>query len=388
MKNFIKRSLTFMLTVLCLASMSMTAFATEVKPTGDCRLTFSVTDKTNGIFIDEITITLMNLSTNVEYNYTVTSLDYLFGTTVDGSVKQGEYNIALNYPSKGQFAVQNADGTAITSFSANNNAHTFDWVVVSNEGEDAAKPQTNSSETKANEFIAKTDNAEADEAWNTFMDSVSVLETDDKYAAILKFYETTKDVYARNYEKVVASGKAEDYLNMTSFEKFVWYTTYVTPVMATTYSDYDTYFGTVDKWNSNVVGEAFNLLKNQKATEQAEAYKTLMEWQYNYFKENASIYNFMTGQSSKEENSTLETVSPDSANGNDGDPTDEEIQSLIDEENKSNKDAEKEKGIWSDTADLIKGNAFTIAILLILVGATIGVIIYRKRKTIDDDSNE
>ena len=399
MKNLVKKISTFMLIIFCCMSVCLTAFASEVKPVNepegkDCRLTFSVKDKTNGIFIDELKITLMDLNTNVEYNYIMTSADYLFGITVGGNVKQGNYNIALNYASKEQFTVQNADGTAINSFNADSEAHTFDWVVVSKSGGETTQKST--TEIKAGEYVAKTSNEEADKVWNTFLESVAILETDSKYETVMKFYETTKNNYARNYVKVCEGKTEDDYLKMTPFERFLWYSTYVTPVMTTTYGDYDSNFGSIGKWNSSVVGQAYHLLKNQRATEQAEAYKTLMEWQYNYFIANGSMYNFITGKSSIEENSKLEKVSPDSANGKDKDPSKEdiqslleetgiskeEIQSLIDEEKNSTK---ADKGIWSDTVTLIKGNAFTIVILLILVGATIGVIIYRKRKAIDDD---
>ena len=67
----------------------------------------------------------------------------------------------------------------------------------------------------------------------------------------------------------------------------------------------------------------------------------------------------------------------------DDDPTKEEIEKLMEEEN-----GDTDKGIWGNTISLIKDNAITIAVLLILVGATIGVVIYRKRKAIDDDKDE
>lgn len=406
MKYFTKKLLTLILVMLCVANMNITAFATEIStsPTsngivGDCHLTFSLTDKTNGIFIDEISITLLNIDTNVEYNYTMTSADYLFGITVSGNVKQGNYSIALSYASKEQFIVQNMDGTDISFFTADSNEHTFNWVVFdknnnknemeTSNGSAELQPQEEeiqgiSSEESASQFITKTDNTDADSVWNNFINNVSVLETDNKYVSIMEYYDNTKENFARNYVKVNQNKTEDDYLNMTPFERFLCYSTYVEPVMATTYSDYDTYFGTIDKWNSNVVGNTYNLLKNQKATEQAEAYKTLMEWQYNYFKENGAIYNFMTGKTSIEENSNLETVSPDSANGNNGDPTDKEIQSLIEKENQSIK-AEKEHGIWSDTLNLIKNNVVTIVILFILIGVAIGIMVYHKRKAIDRD---
>ena len=77
MKNLVKKISTFMLIIFCCMSMCMTAFASEVKPISepdgkDCRLTFSVKDQTKGIFIDELRITLLNLDTNVEYDYYMT----------------------------------------------------------------------------------------------------------------------------------------------------------------------------------------------------------------------------------------------------------------------------------------------------------------------------
>ena len=297
------------------------------------------------------------------------------------------------YASKEQFTVQNADGTAINSFKADSETHTFDWVIVRNSGE--VTPQKSITETKADEYIAKTNNPEADKVWNTFLESVAILETDSKYEVVMKFYETTKNNFARNYVKVCEDKTEDDYLKMTPFERFLWYSTYVTSVLSTTYANYDTYFSSLGKWNSNVVGGAYHLLKNQRATEQAEAYKTLMEWQYNYFIANGSMYNFITGKSSIEENSKLEKVSPDSANGKDKDPSKEDIQSLLEETGISKEEIqsliEEEKnstkadnGTSNDTVSHIKGNAFMITILLILVAATIGVIVYRKSKAISN----
>lgn len=394
MKKVTKRLFTLILVLVCTLSIGMTAFATEAQATeingaADCRLTFKLTDKTNGIFIDEIKITLLNLDTNVEYSYSMSSADYLFGITVGGNVKQGNYSIALSYPSKGQFVINNADGTEIKQFTANSADYTFDWVVASSEsgssntgktsGTSDNATTTQTSET-ANNYVASTSNADADKAWNTFMKSVADIETNSKYSAILNLYKNSSAVYAKDYAKV-CSGKADDYLKYSTFEQFLWYSTYVVPLMATQYSDYETYFESVDKWNANVVGNTYSLLKNQGATDQAEAYKTLMEWQYNYFIKNGAMYNFITGKTSIEDNSSLESVKPDTESGN-GDPTDEEIQKLLDEENGT-----KDAGIWGNFIQLVKDNAITLTILIILVGVTIGVVVYRKRKAIDDDKS-
>ena len=176
MKGITKKIFTLFFTMLCVLSMSITAFAAEVTPTGetgaeDCRLTFSLTDKTNGIFIDEITITLLNNETNLEYTYTMTSADYLFGITVGGNVKQGNYSIALNYASKEQFTVQNADGTPISSFTADSTEHYFNWEVVSN---DSTKNQKMIHKVvrliiiQLRHFCSRHGNEEADALWNHF----------------------------------------------------------------------------------------------------------------------------------------------------------------------------------------------------------------------------
>ncbi len=390
MKGFKKRIITLFLTMLCVLSMSITAFAAEVTPTGetgaeDCRLTFSLTDKTNGIFIDDITITLLNTETNVEYTYTMTSADYLFGITVGGNVKQGNYNIALNYASKGQFTVQNADGTPISSFTADSTAHTFDWEVISNESTTKNDTQENTAtdNTATETFIVDTGNEEADKLWSAFLDSVSIIETDSKYSQILKIVQDTADFNAGYYANITNRSK-DEYLEMTPFEQFLWYSTYILPVNAITSSDYDTYCGTVAKWNANAVGIPYNWLTTYGTSEMADAYRALMEWDYKYFTEHGAVMNFITGKTSLE-NDDLDVLTTEDANGNDGDPTKEEIEELMEEEEKA---TEEDKGIWGDTVSLIKDNAITIAILLILVGATIGVVIYRKRKAIDDDKNE
>lgn len=391
MKGLTKKIITLFLTMLCVLSMSITAFAAEVTPTGetgaeDCRLTFSLTDKTNGIFIDEITITLLNNETNVEYTYTMTSADYLFGITVGGNVKQGNYSIALNYASKEQFTVQNADGTPISSFTADSTEHTFNWEVVSNESTEKPKDDTQSNtannNSTADAFVADTGNEEADALWNAFLDSVSVIETDNKYSQILKVVQDTADFNAGYYEKATNKSK-DEYLQMTPFEQFLWYSTYILPINAITSSDYDTYCGTVAKWNANAVGIPYNWLTTYGTQEMADAYRALMEWDYKYFTEHGAVMNFITGKSSIEENNDLDVLSSEDANGNDDDPTKEEIEKLMEEEN-----GDTDKGIWGNTISLIKDNAITIAVLLILVGATIGVVIYRKRKAIDDDKDE
>ena len=169
-----------------------------------------------------------------------------------------------------------------------------------------AKPSPSSvadnNDSPATAYDAEAIKEEANAAWDAFLEVVSVMETDPAYSTIIKVYENTVTVYSQHYQTVTGKD-AQEYIDLTSFEKFLWYSTYITPaIIDVNTSDYETYFGTLAKWNSNVVGNTYQLLKNQGATEQAEAYKTFMEWQYNFFIEHGMMYNFITQQTSVEEN--------------------------------------------------------------------------------------
>lgn len=405
MRKFLKKAMAVMLAIACLVNINIAGLAAEETGNGvwpDCRLKFVLTDMTNGSFGDEIAITLLNQETYLEYNYTMGSIDYLLGVSVGGNVKQGQYSIALSYPSKDRFTIRNIDGTVIDTFNADSAEYTFEWEVVG-EGEASTAPaQLNSDQPQPEEtmqddaagdtFSAKTGIGEADELWNNFLNLVAEIETNEEHSEILEIVDSGVEFYSGYYEE--ATGRSKDeYAAMTSFERFLWYSTYIMPVIAITSSSYNTYLSSVTKWNTRSVGTPYRMLKSYGTIEMAEAYRELMEWDYYYFMENGAVMNFMTGKTSLE-NDELEVLDASEADGN-GDPTQEEIESLLREEFGGGFEAELEaelgereeadRGIWGNTIALIKDNALTIIILLILAGATVGVIVYRKRKAIDDE---
>lgn len=82
--------------------------------------------------------------------------------------------------------------------------------------------------TETEEAVAVTDEmrAEADSLWNAFLEKVSAIETDSQYASILKVIQDTAEFNAGYYE--TATGRSKDeYLNMSAYEQFLWYSTYV-----------------------------------------------------------------------------------------------------------------------------------------------------------------
>lgn len=379
---------TMLLVVICAAGVKTTISAGEIPagPEGDCRLTFSLTDKTNGIFTDEISVTLLNADTSLEYNYAITSADYLFGITVGGNVKQGTYSIAISYASKeqGQFVVQNADGTDISAFSADSTEHVFEWVICSTESAELSTPGTQEDTEQGDITTGGTGIDEADRLWEAFLEAVAPIESDESYSKILKIVQDTANFNSQYYESTTGNSK-EEYLDMTPFEQFLWYSTYILPVNAINASDYNTYCGTVTNWNSYAVGVPYNWLSTYGTTEMADAYRALMEWDYQYFVEHGTVINFMSGNTALEKDEQETVPSSEEVQSQPEQPAvKENVESAAQEESQSGEE-EAEKGIWDDTLAIIRNSALTIVILLILSGAAIAVTIYRKHKAIDDD---
>lgn len=373
-KRNIMAAMAAMVAILCLVSMGVTAFAEEAGE--ECQITFSVTDKTGGIFVDDIAITLLSDDGALEYTYTMNSVNYLFGTTVSDTIERGNYHIALSFASKGDFSVLNADGTPITSVSLMDAEHAFNWMVVYNGGE---QPQ-GSTQGSADGYIADTGNAEADAVWNAFLEAVAPVETDSEYASILKIVKNTASSCAKYYAKATG-GAAEDYLGMPAFEQFLWYATYVLPVNGIKGGDYDFYCGSETAWISNTVGVPHGWLKSFGSVEMLEAYEALMLWDYHYFLENGTAYNFMAGKSSGENNEIGDVPVQNPTDGPAVTDPPVEPTPPVSEEPTTEED---ETGIWGGTIALIKENAVTIIILLALAGVLGVIIIYRKKKAIDD----
>lgn len=364
MKRFKRNIMTAVVAILCLVSMSMTAFAEGPdKREGECQITFSVTDSTGGLFLDDIAITLLSDDGSLEYTYIMKSANYLSGTTISGTVKPGLYHIALSFASKGDFSVLNADGTKVTSASLMGGEHTFDWVIVYNGGEQAQGGAQGS--------------AEANALWSSFLEAVAPIETDSEYSSVLRIVKNTAKVSARYFAK--ATGRPEeDYLGMSTFEQFLWYTTYVLPVNGIEGGDYNFYCGSETAWLSNTLGVPRGWLGTHGSDEMLDAYDALMLWDYHYFLETGKAYNFIDGQPSEGGNPTEEPTPTDGPA-----VTDPPVEPTPPA---SGNDAgeEDETDIWGGTKALIKKKSLAIVVLLALAGALGGIIIYRKKKNIDD----
>ena len=78
------------------------------------------------------------------------------------------------------------------------------------------------SDVSATAYNAEAIKEEASMAWDAFLEVVSVMETDPAYSTIIKVYENTVTVYSQHYQTVTGKD-AQEYIDLTSFEKFLWY---------------------------------------------------------------------------------------------------------------------------------------------------------------------
>lgn len=353
-----------------------------------CILTFGLKDNTNDNFLEDVDITIFNQDTHREYNYRITSAEYLYEITVIGKIEQGStYNIALSFPSKGEYLIQNEDGSPVAAFFADSDTKVFDWVVVSTaqpeaSAETLAEPvQADLGEAEnADELAVSTENEEADVLFNNYVRLLSRIEYDSDLEIVLDYYEDMASTFGTRYEEQLDKPK-EEFMEYPLIEQILWYDLYVSPLMHINFQNYEYYLADIGKWRSRVADNTYSLLARYDQ-QLADAYMEIMEWQYQHFIDHGSVYNFFTGKTSLEETSMLgATIAATEATKEE--EMLEELRAELLEELKE--EEAEEKGIWGSTIDKLKNNMFTIIILFILVGAVVGVTIYRKRKAIDDE---
>ena len=202
-----------------------------------------------------------------------------------------------------------------------------------------------------------------------------------------RLYSTYVDNGDKSKEEMVAEFEA-----MSNYDRFLWITTYL--FMADNVynglSDQLTYedmvanavcpMGTferrkdIDQWNN--------------ADTVIAAYDKLLHWQADYIAANGSPYNFINNRSYIEEvGGTVDKPKTDE-NIEEQKKKDQEDIAKIQKEIEKEVNKEEEKGIWSDTLDILSSNLITILILFILLGG-LGYVIYLKKKNnYTDDIHE
>lgn len=196
---------------------------------------------------------------------------------------------------------------------------------------DSQKPtETEVAQAGEDSVVTAEMRAEADTLWKNFLDEVSVVETDNKYATILELVGDMAEFQSKYYA-TATNRDADEYVKMSDYEQLLWYSTYILPVNAATCSDYNTYCGSVAKWDSNVVGNAHHWFEKYGTQEMADAYRALMEWDYSFLMQTGSVYNFITGKTSAEENPNYVVLDPARRSAEQAEQAQQEVQQLLEE---------------------------------------------------------
>lgn len=145
-------------------------------------------------------------------------------------------------------------------------------------------------------YTVHTGNKQADAVFNKYLEKASNLIVNEKHATRIISCENFDELYKEYYVKY-GKGTEEEFANMTTFEKILWYELYMLPLCTLVEFSYDSSFATLDIFLDKVCKPIYEQYKSSDI-ELAEAYYEIMEWQYYYITENHAVYNFMTGEDS------------------------------------------------------------------------------------------
>ncbi|MCL2321815.1 MAG: hypothetical protein FWC47_06890 [Oscillospiraceae bacterium] len=407
MKKGVFISTLLSLSILYIVFSCSTAFANDVftqnsqegsivkPPTGGnveySYLSFNVTDKTNGEYIDDIKVVLKDIAAGNTYEIVLgKDIDY---TNITSVLANTTYKITLEYPHSNEFIVCNSDGTVIDKFGATVDGYVFDWIVksISDTQANTTAKITEVSNSKADDSTVK----DGETLFKEFCGLMEKTESDTHWSNFYSVYDVYKYTESKQYA-TVCKGDTSDWLKLSDFDKSIWYETYIRLCNCIELSDYDYFFGSDGNFLNNTINNTYHNLTLFGDGSQAEAYKSLMLWQYNYFLINAKFYDFVTNLNYIQINKDSTSKKVISQNQEQVNVTDSQTQSQtqIQEGIKETvKDiftgnpiqSNPDKNIWGKTGEVIKSNITTIIIFIVLSSILGGVMLYRKRKTIEDE---
>ena len=380
--KYIFKGFIIMGTLACIVNINSMVFATSINDvpkaqkniSKKCHIEICITDNTAGEFKDEIQVTLLNADASNAYDYIVTPENYRSNIRINGDIEQDSYSIAISYPHKDSYIIRDQSGNEISQFIADTDKQSLNWVIESKE------------------MVVGKNNSNPEDIWNKFLNRALEIETNPEYKGILKYYSDLEKLLTQQYIKVYKDATVDDYLKLSITERFLYHTTYILPVEATTYGQYNLYLESWDKFNNYVIGGTNSVIKRYGGQEFLDEYQEVMKWQYDYFIENSAFYNFITGEDSLgrkiegiqlEENNKLikeKTNSVLSENNivNNKDDNSNKEDSVNDDEQSNN-------GIWSEFFKRCKSNILSIMILVILIIVVVGVGAYKRYKAIQDE---
>ena len=249
-------------------------------------------------------------------------------------------------------------------------------------------------------------NEEAQELYKAFLEAVKFIETDETWAKTIHLRQIKEPAY--DYAIPDGAYQKKDYESLSEFDRFLYHYTYCVfsvakqsptgswetklrspEAFAGIYSDLLTFEDTQG-------ADSYNGLDEVNA-----AFQTLWDYQYEYCLEYGEPYNFIDGCSysemgfgisgsgvteseTEEESAEVGTVEQKEAATED--VTEENTPETAATE--ADTESDKEEGLWDGVFEILSKDLFTLGLLLIAVIAFAVVIIRKRSKNVDDDTEE
>lgn len=387
-----------------------TAFADE-ELAGDevvpCTVTFSVTDVTYS-YEGDIEVLMNDVTGTSNKSYTLTKANsYGSGNQPKFTVSAPTtYKITFKGIKEG-YQIVNSDNTEITNFAATANGYEFNWKITytderkqevekevesirgsigrgSSDNKQTSNNNQNASNTSSTQDVKKEESKKtntsktqsADEAFQEFLDSVSFVKNDETWNTygsgfLGKLFNDKARTRADDFVNVVKNATEEDWFNMSQYDRFVYYESYVRIQKYINLGNWEKYFSSREKFHNEITSPVVELMNGTEgdSTVVSDAYLKLMDWQYDYVQEHKAAFDFITGKDYIENGGSKADLKQEQ----------KDKEAKKEAEKKEIEQAQKEAGIWDDTKEKVANDIILILVIAIL-GCGIGYIAYRKKK--------
>lgn len=334
-KNFLYGML---ISLIFLLGTATTAFADEETLTGDevvpCTVTFSITDVTYS-YEGDIEVLMNDVTGTSNKSYILTKANsYGSGNQPKFTIPAPTtYKITFKGIKEG-YQIVNSDNTKITDFPATANGYEFNWKITytderkqevekevesirgsigrgssdSNQTQDNNQNVSNTSTTQDSEKEERkksnaSKNQSADEAFQEFLDKVSFTENDETWndfaTGYLGLFNDEAQSRADDFVNVVKNATEEDWFNMSQYDRFVYYESYVRIQKYINLGNWEKYFSNKEAFHNKITSPVVELMNGTEegdTTVVSDAYLKLMDWQYDYVQEHKAALDFITGK--------------------------------------------------------------------------------------------
>lgn len=334
-KNFLY---VMLISLIFLLGTATIAFADEETLAGDevvpCTVTFSVTDVTYS-YEGDIEVLMNDVTGTSNKSYTLTKANsYGSGNQPKFTIPAPTtYKITFKGMKEG-YQIVNSDNTKITDFLATANGYEFNWKItytdkqkqevekevesirgsIGRGSSDSTQTQDNNqnvsntsttqdSEKEESQKTNASKNQSADEAFQEFLDKVSFTENDETWndfaTGYLGLFNDGAQSRADDFVNVVKNATEEDWFNMSQYDRFVYYESYVRIQKYINLGNWEKYFSSKEAFHNKITSPVVELMNGTEkgdSTVVSDAYLKLMDWQYDYVQEHKAALDFITGK--------------------------------------------------------------------------------------------